>query len=50
MADGYRERKEWKESGEWLIKRLKARLEDRINEDDIQIEVAENINNAVGTV
>ena len=47
MAEGYKEREEWIAAGEWLIRRLQARLEDRVIEEDIELEVA---NKAPGAI
>jgi len=45
MADGTREREEWIETGRFLVERLQARLEDRIIDGDIEVEVANNVTN-----
>ena len=42
MAEERREKENWRQNGLWLIERLKARLEDRIILEDVEIEVANN--------
>ena len=42
MAEERVEKENWRQNGLWLIERLKARLEDRIIVEDVEIEVANN--------
>ena len=42
MAEERVEKENWRQNGLWLIERLKARLEDRIIIEDVEIEVANN--------
>ena len=45
MAEERVEKENWRQNGLWLVERLKARLEDRIIVEDVEIEVANNNNN-----
>lgn len=45
MAEERVEKENWIQNGLWLIERLKARLEDRVIVEDVEIEVANNNNN-----